>query len=136
MKMTTKGKYAVSTMCELAGAYSSGNGKYLRAKDIAESQFMSELYVEQILNRLKKAGLVKAVKGPKGGYSLSKSPKQIKIGEIIVATEGPISLVQCISKDESGKCSMSAKCKTKKFWSKLSRVIENVLDKTTLDDLC
>lgn len=135
MKMTTKGKYAVSTMCELAAEYAGNNG-HLQAKAIAGRYFMPEQYVEQILNRLKKAGLIRSIRGPKGGYTLSREPKKIKVGEIIEATEGPISLVQCVSENSDGKCSLSSQCKTKKFWSKLSRVIENVLDKTTLADIC
>jgi Rrf2 family cysteine metabolism transcriptional repressor len=136
MKMTTKGKYAVSTMCELAGAYSGDRGKYLQAKDIAGRHFLSEMYAEQILNMLKRSSLVKAVRGPQGGYILARPPRMIKIGEILEATEGPISLVQCITSDKKGICRLSLKCKTKKFWSKLNRVIQRVLDETTLDDLC
>ena len=136
MKMTTKGKYAVSTMCELAGAYSGDEGKYLQAKDIARRHFLSELYVEQILNMLKRSSLVKAVRGPQGGYILTKPPKMIKIAEILEATEGPISLVQCITKTEKETCRLSSKCKTKKFWSRLNGVIQKVLDETTLGDLC
>lgn len=134
--MTTKGKYAVSTMCELAGSYVMGPNKYVRARDIASRYLMSELYVEQILNKLKRFGLIRAFRGPNGGYTLSREPKNIKIGEIIEATEGPVSLVQCVKKEESGICRLSQKCKTKKFWSKLSSVIENVLNETTLADLC
>ncbi len=134
MKMTTKGKYAVSAMCELAGA--NNDGKYLQAKDIAARHFLSELYVEQILNKLKKAGLVKAVRGPQGGYKLSSPPKMIKIGDILEATEGPISLVSCIGGSHKDVCRLSSKCKTVKFWSKLNTVIKRVLDETTLDDLC
>jgi Rrf2 family protein len=133
--MTTKGKYAVSAMCELAGAR-SGESKYLQAKDIAARHFLSELYVEQILNKLKKAGLVKAVRGRQGGYILSLPPKKIKIGDILEATEGPISLVSCIGGSHKDVCRLSSKCKTVKFWSKLNTVIKRVLDETTLDDLC
>ena len=136
MRMTTKGKYAVSTMCELAESYVLGANKFVRAKDIAVRYLMSELYVEQILNKLKKFGLIRAVRGPNGGYTLSREPKNIKIGEIIEATEGPVSLVQCVTKDDNGSCRLSQKCKTKKFWAKLSSVIENVLNETTLADLC
>jgi Rrf2 family protein len=136
MKLTTKGKYAVSTMCELACAYSSDGGKYLQAKDIASRHFLSKLYVEQILNMLKRSKLVKAIRGPHGGYSLVRPPKKIKIGEILEATEGPISLVHCITKNGSDICRLSLKCKTKKFWSKLNGVIQGVLDNTTLEDLC
>ena len=135
MKMTTKGKYAVSAMCELAGA-SAREGKYLQAKDIAARHFLSELYVEQILNKLKKAGLVIAVRGRQGGYLLSLPPKKIKIGDILEATEGPISLVSCIGGNHKDICRLSSKCKTIKFWAKLNNVIQRVLDETTLDDLC
>lgn len=136
MKMTTKGKYAVSAMCELAGTYFGDRGKYLQAKDIAGRHFLSEMYAEQILNMLKRSNLVKAVRGPQGGYSLARPPGKIKIGDILEATEGPISLVYCITKNKKDICKLSLKCKTKRFWSKLNRVIQCVLDETTLDDLC
>ena len=80
--------------------------------------------------------MINTVRGPNGGYSLSRGPEDIKVGEVIEATEGPISLVSCVVKGRDSKCSLSPKCKTKKFWSKLGHVIENVLDKTTLADLC
>ena len=136
MKMTTKGKYAVSAMCELAGAYSGDHGKYLQAKDIASRHFLSGLYVEQILNKLKRSKLVKAVRGPQGGYILSRPPKKIRISEILIATEGPISIVSCVNGSKKETCKLSSKCKTVKFWSKLNCAIQNVLDETTLDDLC
>ncbi len=132
--MTTKGKYAVSVMCGLAGAYASEST--LRAKDIASGFNLSLLYVEQILNKLKRARLINAVKGPKGGYSLSRDPKSIKIGEVIEATEGPISIVRCIDKYHRGSCRLSQQCKTRKFWSDLSGVIEEKLSSTTVADLC
>ncbi len=134
--MTTKGKYAVSTMCELACSYSKSGGTYLQAKDIAARHVLSALYVEQILNKLKKKGLIKAVRGPQGGYILSRDPKNIKISEILEATEGPISLGECATISSDHVCRLSGKCKTKKFWSKLDSVIRNVLEKTTLSDLC
>lgn len=132
--MTTKGKYAVSIMCELSSAYIGA--KALQSKDIARTQFIPQMYVEQLLNKLKKAKLVKAIRGPGGGYFLTRPPKSIKIGEIIEATEGPISLASCVTKGASPACAMAPKCKTKKFWTDLSQVIENMLDKTTLADLC
>jgi Rrf2 family transcriptional regulator, cysteine metabolism repressor len=133
VKLTTKGKYAVSTMCELASNYGKD---VLQAKDIARRHMLSPLYVEQILNKLKRAGLIKATRGPKGGYSLSRSPKLIKISEILEVTEGPISLVSCVTKDGGSFCGQSSQCKTKKFWSRLNGVIQNVLDDTKLADLC
>ena len=136
MRMTTKGKYAVSTMCELAGVYVAGGRVYLQAKDIAKRHFMSELYVEQILNKLKKSGLIRAIRGPNGGYTLAKHPRRIKIGDVIEATEGPVSLVECISGKTDSNCAMFPKCKPKKFWAKLNGVIQDVLDDTTLADLC
>jgi Rrf2 family protein len=136
MKMTTKGKYAVSIMCELADSYSGNSAKFLQAKDISKKHFLSVLYAEQILNRLKKAGLIKAYRGPSGGYRLTKHPEEIKVGQIIEASEGPISLVECVTENSGGKCKMTGKCKTKKFWFNLNRVIENLLDNTSLADIC
>jgi Rrf2 family cysteine metabolism transcriptional repressor len=120
-------------MCELAANY---GGDILQAKDIAKRHMLSGQYVEQILNKLKRAGLIKAVRGPKGGYSLSRAPKLIKISEILEVTEGPISLVSCVTKGGESFCGHSSQCKTKKFWSRLNGVIQKVLDDTTLRDLC
>jgi Rrf2 family protein len=131
MKMTTKGKYALTTMCELAGAYGNGK-KYLQSKDISSKYSMPQQYVEQILNKLKRSGLVKAIRGPNGGYLLSRSPEKITIGSVINATEGPVMLAQCVT----SACCLSAGCKTKVFWGKLSNAIEGLLDKTTLADIC
>ena len=130
MKMTTKGKYAVTTMCALATTF--GRDVLPRAKDLANSQNISEMYLEQLLNKLKKKGLIRTIRGPNGGYSLSREPRSIRIADVIEATEGPISLVNCVS---SGKCSLSSNCKPKKFWSRLNNVIQGVLNDTTLADL-
>ena len=91
-------------MCELADAYVSNEKKYIQAKDISSRYLMPMQYVEQILNKLRKAGLIKAVRGPNGGYVLAKSPDNMRVGEIIEATEGPISLVDCVSKGKNGNC--------------------------------
>ena len=132
MKMTTKGKYAVAIMCELAGA----GGRYEHSKDIARKHFLSRMYVEQLLNKLKKAGLVKAHKGPGGGYSLARNSGKIRVGEVIVATEGPITLGECVANGVAPACALASRCKTKKFWGDLKRAIDDLLNGTMLSDLC
>ena len=131
--MTTKGKYAVAIMCELAGA---NGAKYQHSKDISKKHFLSTMYVEQLLNKLKKAGLVKALKGPGGGYRLARSSGKIRIGDIITATEGPISLGECVADGVAPACALAPRCKTKKFWADLKRSIDDLLNGTTLADLC
>lgn len=133
MKMTTKGKYAVAIMCELAA---KGDTRYLHSKEIAKKHFLSQMYVEQLLNKLKKAGLVKAHKGPGGGYYLSRDSRQIRVGDVIVATEGPISLGECVANGVAPACALASRCKTKKFWGELKKAVDDLLNGTMLSDLC
>ena len=135
MKLTTKVRYAVSAMCDLALNFNPG--KPVQVKDIAARQNLSVLYIEQLFNKLKKAKLIRAIRGPKGGYMLAGKPSKIKIGDIFRVVEGPIALVGCVDRGPSKMdCVMSSKCSTKPLWARLSKLIENVLDSTTLADLC
>ena len=135
MKLTTKVRYAVSAMCDLA--MNDGADKPVQVKDIASRQNLSILYIEQLFNKLKRASLIRSVRGPKGGYLLADAPSKIKIGDIFRTVEGPIALVGCIDKGASRMhCIMSSKCSTKPLWAKLSKLIGDVLDSTTLADLC
>jgi Rrf2 family transcriptional regulator, cysteine metabolism repressor len=135
MKLTTKVRYAVIAMCDLAVNYDPD--RPVQVKDIASRQHISVLYIEQLFNKLKKADLIRSMRGPRGGYILSQKPSKIKIGDIFRVVEGRIALVGCVDTGDSKvSCAMSGKCSTKSLWAKLSRLIENVLDSTTLADLC
>lgn len=135
MRLNTKVRYAVSAMCDLATNYDPD--KPVQVKDIAFRQSLSVMYIEQLFNKLKKSKLIRAVRGPHGGYMLAEKPSKISIGDIFRVVEGPIALVGCVDRGASKtSCIMSSKCSTKPLWAKLSLLIEGLLDSTTLADLC
>ena len=135
MKLTTKVRYAVSAMCDLA--VNDGTGKPVQVRDIALRQNISVMYIEQRFNKLKRAKLIRSIRGPHGGYMLADKPSRINIGDIFRVVEGPIALVGCVDKGQSKmSCIMSSKCSTKPLWAKLSKMMENLLDSTSLSDLC
>jgi Rrf2 family protein len=135
MKLTSKVRYAVIAMCDLAVNYDPD--RPVQVKDIALRQHISVLYIEQLFNKLKRAKLIRSIRGPRGGYVLAEKPSKVKIGDIFRVVEGRIALVGCVDTGDSRvSCAMSGQCSTKPLWAKLSRLIENVLDSTTLADLC
>ncbi|MBU0502437.1 MAG: RrF2 family transcriptional regulator [bacterium] len=131
MKLSTRGRYAVSAMFDLAA---HGEGKPVSAAVISKRQKISVTYLEQLLSKLRHAKLIKTVRGPSGGYVLAKKPGQVTIGDIIKVTDGPIALADCVS--EGDCCPKSGCCSTKNLWHNLSEKISKLLDKTTLKDLC
>jgi len=131
MKLSSKGRYAVSAMFDLA-AY--GNGDPVTAAQIAERQGIPLAYLEQLLAKLRRSGLVRTVRGPSGGYVLAKKPSALSIGEIIRAADGPVALAECVS--GAASCPKSGCCSTKTLWVKLSAKVSRVFDSTSLKDLC
>jgi len=131
MKLSTKGRYAVSAMFCLA-AY--GKGLAMHAADISKKEGIPLAFLEQILLILKKAGLVKSVRGPGGGYLLGKKASKISVGDIIQVADGPIALADCVP--FGAVCPRSKGCSTKSLWQRLSQKISKVLDGTKLTDLC
>jgi Rrf2 family protein len=117
-------------MLDLACCY--GNGPVL-LKDIAGRQEISLKYLDRILSSLKAAGLVKTLRGAKGGYALNHAPSKITIKQITEALEGPLVLVECI--DNINFCHRMNSCVTHDVWCELSKVMEAVLKTTTLEDL-
>lgn len=117
-------------MFEIAKGYSRGP---ITIKEISERQDVSVAYLEQILNTLRKAGLVKSVKGPGGGYMLSRDPDAISIGSILKELEGPVAITSCL--DPSMGCIRVEGCVTHLLWKALGENIEAFLDKMTLKDL-
>ncbi len=132
MKVSTKGHYGVQAMLDLALRYGEGP---ISLKSIAERQALSEPYLEQLIATLRKAGLVKSMRGAQGGYVLAKEPQEIKIGDIIRVLEGPIAPVECVQGDNE-QCGKYEVCVTKVVWQKVKTSIEEVLDSITLGDLC
>jgi Rrf2 family protein len=103
-------------------------------KDILRRQCITEDYAEKILSALKKGGLVFSIKGPGGGYCLARRPSEIKIEDIIKATEGPLAIVDCV--EDKGLCAMADGCVTRLLWKRTSEKISEVFSETTLEDLC
>jgi len=130
MKLSTKGRYAARAMFDLA--LHSGEGPIL-IKDISQRQEISELYLKQLFIPLKVAGLVRAIRGARGGFTLAKPPSQIKLIEIIQIMEGSTAPVECV--DDAGICLRSDLCVTRQVWAEMKKAIDKVLESTTLQDL-
>ncbi|WP_167957232.1 RrF2 family transcriptional regulator [Anaerosporobacter faecicola] len=131
MKISTKGRYALRLMLDLA---LNNTGEPVRIKDIAQRQEISDKYLEQIISVLNKAGYVKSLRGPQGGYKLSKDPKEYTVGMILRLTEGSLAPVACLE-DEVNQCKRQDECSTLILWEKLYDAIKGVVDQYTLADL-
>jgi len=130
MKLSTKGRYSIRAMIDLALHPDEGP---ILIRDIAKRQRISEQYLEQLFIPLRVAGLVQGIKGAHGGFILIKPPAEIRLSEIIRATEGSIAPVNCV--DEPRLCLQSSTCPTRYIWAKIKRAIDKVLESTTLQDL-
>lgn len=131
MKISTKGRYALRLMLDLA---LNEKDEPIRVKEIAGRQDLSDKYLEQIISVLTKAGYVKSMRGPQGGYKLVKAPQQYTVGSILRLTEGNLSPVACLD-DEINLCERKADCMTLPLWEKLDAAIKSVVDTVTLQDL-
>ena len=131
MKISTRGRYALRFMIDLAQHDSS---EYIALKDISKRQDISIKYLEQITSLLSKFGLLQSVRGPQGGYKLAKRPCDYTIGEILRITEGDLSPVACLSQPVN-TCPRASDCATLHMWEGLSKVINDYLDNKTLEDL-
>lgn len=131
MKISTKGRYALRLMLDLALDKSE---EPVRIREIAQRQEISDKYLEQIVSILNKAGYVKSVRGPLGGYRLTQEPGQYTVGMILRLTEGSLAPVGCVEIDH-GVCERHEHCATKQLWKMLDYAISDVVDKVTLADL-
>ncbi|MFC1979130.1 RrF2 family transcriptional regulator [Chloroflexota bacterium] len=130
MKISTKGRYGMRAMVDLA--VHSGEGPIL-LKDIAKRQRLSERYLEQLALSLKAAGLVKSIRGARGGFMLTKAPNEINLSEIFQVLEGSLGLVDCV--DDPKSCSRVDCCVTHDIWQELKDGIVTILNSKTLQDL-
>lgn len=131
MKISTRGRYAVRVMLDLAA---NNTGEYIKVKQIAKRQDISEKYLEQIIAILNKAGYVKSVRGAQGGYKIAKDPGQYTVGMILRLTEGSLCPVSCLE-DETNECERCDTCETLTVWKELNKAINNVVDNVTIADL-
>lgn len=131
MKISTKGRYALRLMLDIA----LNDAKTpVRIKDIAERQQISDKYLEQIVSSLNKAGFVKSLRGPQGGYRLTKKPEEYTVGMILRLIEGSLAPVACLN-DDINNCTRADRCPTLILWEKLYDAISEVVDNITLADL-
>lgn len=137
MMLTTKGRYAVMAMADIASFIkeNQAKSKTIKLLDVSNRQKIALSYLEQIFALLKAAKLVDSVKGPGGGYFLTKSPSQISIAEIIKAVDEPIKMTRCEISHKTGCISDGGKCLTHNLWNGLSKQIEGYFSSKTLSDL-
>ncbi len=130
MKMSTKGRYGLRIMLELALNYGR---KTVIADAIAQNQQISANYIHLLVKTLRDAGLITAARGPNGGYLLARPPAEINVLQIIDALEGKIRVVDCAAGGES--CARTLECVAREVWEKLNRAVEDTLKEITLDQL-
>ena len=131
MIVSTKGRYALRVMVHFA---LHGGGDYIPLKEIAESEQISQKYLESIMATLSKAGFVDAVHGKGGGYRLNREPKDYTVGSILKLTEGSLAAVSCTTQGPAA-CSRASCCQTKPMWEKLDTMIDEFFEGITLADL-
>ncbi len=132
MRLSTKGQYGLRAMFELAVNYGEGP---IPLKIIADRQFISEHYLEQLVATMRKAGLVRSTRGAQGGYALSRPPGEITVGQVIRVLEGPLAPVECAIDNEEPICDRSGYCPTRIIWIKMRDSINQVVDSITLKDM-
>lgn len=132
MKLSTKGRYGLRAMIDLA-RYSEEEP--VSISSVATRQGISERYLEQLVSLLKKAGLVKSIRGASGGYVLARAMNEISVGDILRALEGNLEPVQCAAFYSEDGCSASGGCVTKYVWQKINDSINHTVDEIKLDEL-
>ena len=132
MKISTKGRYALRLMLDLA--FYGEKEEYISVKTIAQRQDISEKYLEQIVSKLSKADYVKSIRGAQGGYRLAKEPKDYTVGMILRQIEGNLSSVSCLA-DNPNKCRRCNHCVTIDVWQQINDAVDQVIDNITLQDL-
>ena len=129
MKLSTKGRYGVKAMVDLAIHY---GGSPVSIKSISQRQNISEYYLEQLFSQLRKAGLIKSIRGAQGGYVLNRTPDLIKVSDVMYVLEGPIEIAECI---DGVECNNVDYCATRLLWAKIKNSIDEVMESITLQDI-
>lgn len=133
MRLSTRGHYGLRAMAQLARTYGQGP---VALSEVARSEGISLAYLEQIMAPLRRAGLVEASRGVRGGYELRRHPAEITAGDIVRVLEGPLVIAACAAEDGAeGVCERESVCATKNMWTRLRDSISEVLDSTSLADL-
>ena len=130
MKLSTRTRYGMRAILELANEYGKGP---LQTRIIAERQDISVKYLEQLMAALKSAGLIRSQRGAHGGYMLARPPDNIRLSEVFDVFEGPVATVECVANDNY--CTRAADCVARRVWCEVQRAIKNVLQGMTLKDV-
>src|SRR5947207_4444013 len=130
MKLTMKGDYGLRAMLDMAAYYGQGP---IESADIARRQYIPEQYLDQILMALRKEGLVKSVRGPKGGHMLAKPPSQISMAQVMQALEGYVTPMQCLP--DPTFCPLVPGCALREVWQQIDTMAQNLLSSTTIEEL-
>ena len=131
MKISSKGRYALRMMIDIA---EQNSGEWISLKDISERQGISVKYLEQIVNRLTKAGLLVSSRGAQGGYRLTKRPEEYTVGQILRVIEGSLAPVACLE-TEMNLCDRRGGCPTLAFWQGMHNLVTDYVDSVTLKEL-
>ena len=132
MRISTKGRYGLRAMVDIA-AHSDGG--QIPIKEVAGRQDISDNYLEQIIFPLKKAGIVKSVRGSQGGYLLARPAREITVGDVLRVLEGDLAPVECLANGEEPSCERAQSCASLCVWKKLKDAIDQVVDGITIQDL-
>jgi Rrf2 family iron-sulfur cluster assembly transcriptional regulator len=132
MKLSTKGRYGLRAMVDLA---KNSEQEAVSINSIATRQNISESYLEQLVSKLKKAGLVKSIRGAQGGYILAKRPESISVGDILRALEGDLAPIDCPALTDEDCCKQSGSCASKYVWKRLNDGINEIVNKIMLSTL-
>ncbi len=130
MKLSTRTRYGIRAILELANHYGQGP---LQIKIIAQRQDISIKYLEQLMSILKSGGFIRSIRGSKGGYLLAEPPEKIVLRDIFNCLEGPITTTECV--DDQNTCAKAADCVTREVWGQVQEAIQKILGSITLEDL-
>lgn len=130
MKLSSRSRYGFRAILELALEYGKGP---MQIKTISDRESISNKYLEQLIAMLKASGLVRSMRGPKGGYVLSRPPNEIRLSEIFTTLEGPLLTVECLDHPEI--CPRCAECVTRDLWAEMQEAVLKVLEGKTLQDM-
>jgi Rrf2 family protein len=130
MKLTMKGDYGLRAMLDMAAYYGQGP---IESADIARRQYIPEQYLDQILMALRKEGLVKSVRGPKGGHMLARSPAEITMAQVMQALEGYVPPMECLPNPDF--CKLSPGCALREVWQQIDAMTQQVLGTKTIEQL-
>ncbi len=134
MKLTSRGDYGLRALVDLANRYRSKEP--VQVRDIARRQDIPEDYLGQLMVALRKSGLVDSTRGPRGGYTLARSPGEITLGEALRALEGQAVSLDCLESAGAAKCTKAVNCGIRSAWMDVAEAAESVLRKITLEDIC